>query len=127
MNSQPSASVKQPPSPDQPCLAIIQIAAEGSSSPQFNPAASSTQDGDLATATKPGCTSNAAPSLRMVNAAAEVIFQSWLPHVGEADARAEADRFASRFHFLIDGPLAPLTEAEADAILADVADAMSAP
>src|SRR5438445_12246786 len=66
------------------------------------------------------------PSLRMVNAAAERIYQAWLPHVGEAEALREAEAFASRFHFLIDGPLAPLTISEFDAVLDSAAYAMAA-
>ena len=54
------------------------------------------------------------PAPRMVKAAAAKIFESWRPHVGEAAARVEAENFARRFHILIDGPLAPLTEAEAE-------------
>ena len=63
----------------------------------------------------------------MVNSACAAVFTAWRKHVSEPEARAEADRFAARFHFLIDGPLAPLTEAEADAVLESVNDAMSAP
>lgn len=63
----------------------------------------------------------------MVNAAAAEIYKRWLPHVGEAAARREAEAFASRFHFLIDGPLAPLTIDELDTVLDSVADGMAAP
>jgi hypothetical protein len=63
----------------------------------------------------------------MVNAAAVEIYNRWLPHIGESAALREAEAFASRFHFLIDGPLAPLTISEPDAALDGVADAMAAP
>lgn len=73
-----------------------------------------------------GRTSSPPQFTAMVNSACVLIFDRWRPHVGEAAARVEAERFARRFHHLIDGPLAPLTAAEADAVLADVADAMAA-
>jgi hypothetical protein len=66
-------------------------------------------------------------SLAMVNSACAEIYQRWLPHVGEAEARREAEAFASRFHYLIDYPEAPLTVSEFDAIFGCVADAMAAP
>lgn len=66
-------------------------------------------------------------SPRMVNSACAAIFNAWRKHVSASEAQAEADRFRARFHFLIDGPLAPLSEAEADAVLDSVADAMAAP
>lgn len=81
----------------------------------------------LATDTISDSAAQVAPSLRMVNAAATEIYQRWLPHVGEAAARAEADNFARRFHILIDAPPAPLTVTELDAVLAGLADAMAAP
>ena len=67
------------------------------------------------------------PSHQMVSAAAETVFQAWLPHIGETEALREAAAFASRFHILIDGPLAPLTETELDAVLDNVAVAMTVP
>ena len=71
----------------------------------------------LATGTITACASHATPSLRIVNAAAAEIYKRWLPHVGEAEARAESERFARRFHILVDGPLAPLpADAELDAV-----------
>lgn len=79
----------------------------------------------LAIDTITACASHAEPSLRMVNSAAAEIYKRWLPHVGETEALREAEAFASRFHFLIDGPLAPLpAEAELDATLDAVAEAM---
>ena len=50
----------------------------------------------------------AAPSHLMVNAAAETVYRAWLPHIGETEAREQAQAFARRFHILIDGPLYPL-------------------
>jgi hypothetical protein len=46
-------------------------------------------------------------SLAMVNSVRAEIYKRWLPHVGETEAREQAQAFALRFHFLIDGPLAP--------------------
>lgn len=61
----------------------------------------------------------------MVNAASAAVYAAWLPHVGHAEAKAEAERFARHFPIAIDGPLAPLpAEAELDATLAAVAEAM---
>lgn len=61
----------------------------------------------------------------MLNGARQRIYQAWLPHVSPAEARAEADAFARRFHVLVDGPLAPLTADEFEAVLDVVADAMA--
>ena len=51
---------------------------------------------------------NTAPSPLVVTEAAKTIYRAWLPHVGEVEAREQAQAFARRFHILIDGPLAPL-------------------
>ncbi|MET4721949.1 hypothetical protein ABIF63_006055 [Bradyrhizobium japonicum] len=68
----------------------------------------------------------AVPCSRMVNAAAARIYAAWQPHVGHDDALREARAFAGRFHFLIDGPVAPLpSEDELDVTLAAVAAAMT--
>jgi hypothetical protein len=50
----------------------------------------------------------AAPSSRMVLSAAERVYAAWLPHVGEVEAREQAQAFANRYHIVIDGPLTPL-------------------
>jgi hypothetical protein len=52
----------------------------------------------------------------MVHAAAERIYAAWLPHVGETEARVQAQAFARRFHILIDGPLCPLPSADRKAV-----------
>jgi hypothetical protein len=49
----------------------------------------------------------AAPSPQMVQSAADRVYAAWLPHVGDAGAREQADAFARRFHILLDGPLCP--------------------
>lgn len=46
---------------------------------------------------------------QMVKSAAETVYRAWLRHVGDIEAREQAQAFARRFHILIDGPLAPLT------------------
>jgi hypothetical protein len=51
------------------------------------------------------CTS---PSPLMVHQAAETVYLAWRKHVGEAEAREQAQAFARRFCISIDGPLAPL-------------------
>lgn len=47
-------------------------------------------------------------SAQAINAAVEAVYRAWLPHVGDIEAREQAQAFARRFHILIDGPLAPL-------------------
>lgn len=67
---------------------------------------------------------------QMLNAARTEIYRRWRPHVGDAEARAEADRFARRFYVLPDGPLSPLPtrpDAELDAVLAAINIEMAAP
>lgn len=108
----------QNPTQSSPTTSSVNNSLSFSASPRGN---------CLAIDTITACVSDRAPSLRMVNAAATEIYKRWLPHVGEVDALREAEAFASRFHFLIDGPLAPLTEPELDAVLDSVADALAQP
>jgi hypothetical protein len=61
----------------------------------------------------------------MVNAAAARVYAAWLPHVGEAAAREQADGFVRRCAHLVDHFV--LSDPELDAVLETVADAMSAP
>lgn len=63
----------------------------------------------------------------MVNRAAGTIYQAWRRHLTEGEARAEAERFARRFHVLVDGPLAPQPahDRELDAMLDGVREAMT--
>lgn len=48
--------------------------------------------------------SNASPSPLMVHQAAETVYLAWRKHVGEAEAREQAQAFARRFCISIDGP-----------------------
>lgn len=48
------------------------------------------------------------PDSEIVKSAAERVYRSWLPHVGDVEAREQANAFARRFHISIDGPLCPL-------------------
>jgi hypothetical protein len=67
-------------------------------------------------------------STALVNSACVAVYGSWLPHIGATAARAEAERFARRFHVLVDGPLAPLPDDRTlDAALDAVATVMGAP
>lgn len=64
----------------------------------------------------------------MVNAACSEIYRRWRRFLPEAEARAEADRFAARFYPLIDGPLAPMVaDAELEATMEAVAAEMARP
>jgi hypothetical protein len=54
----------------------------------------------------------AAPSPLQLLAATDAIYRAWLPHVGDIEAREQAQVFARRFHILIDGPLCPLPSDE---------------
>lgn len=53
------------------------------------------------------------PSPQIVTDAAEGIYRAWLPYIGEAGAREQAQAFARRFLISIDGPLAPLPSPKA--------------
>lgn len=48
------------------------------------------------------------PSPQIVTDAAETVYRAWLPHIGDAGAREQAEAFARRFLISIDGPLKPL-------------------